>query len=100
MRYLLLVLLLFVGCSGTLYQRVTTDKGPVYVGMSAEMIEAVMGPPDEVGQGPWGCKYVGKFFGLSVRRDSVAEWAWQEPAGILVAYLHRQQVQYLGIVKR
>lgn len=95
------LLLCLVGCAGTWKNRIVTDDGAIYVGMSQEMLSEVMGAPHEVGRGRYGCKYENVWpGGFMVNSESVVEWAWHHGTEITVAYLDHGQVLRLGTVKK
>ena len=100
---LFVVLCLFTSaCGGNLYSQVRTNSGSLYVGMSGDQATNVMGPPEAVGQGRYGCHFVRYFFGFEPGTRT-AEWAWRDPSGsggVVVAYIDGGVVSYLGLVPK
>lgn len=96
----LVVAVAIAGCAGSLASRVDTPNGAIYVGMDSRTLTAVMGTPERVGQGKYGCHYSSEFFGFFVHSERVSEWSWTRPSGIVVAYLADGVVQQVGLVKK
>ena len=93
-----LVALLGVGCAGRLHSRINTSKGLVYVGMSSDAIVEVLGPPETVGDGPYGCQYTSNFFMLTAG-DHTVEWTWCDRLSRIVAWLEYNRVFKLGLIR-
>ena len=92
------VLALGVGCAGRNVQRYESTKGPVYVGMSTDAITEVLGPPETVGEGPYGCRYTTKFF-LLTAGDHTVEWSWRDDLARIIAWLEFNRVYKLGVIQ-
>ena len=102
-RFLIYVLMCvsLSACGGNLYSQVRTSSGSLYVGMSGEQATNLMGPPEAVGQGRYGCHFVKYFFGFEPGTRT-AEWAWKDPGGdgVVVAYIDGGAVSFLGLVPK
>ncbi len=95
-----LVATMLGACGGTTHSQIDVEgKGRIYVGMSNDKLSEVMGGPDSVGRGEYGCPYSGKFFGFQPGAHTV-EWAWKRPDGsVVVAYMDHGSVVQMGIIK-
>lgn len=87
------------GCGGRFYQTVDLPNGRAYLGMTGPELTALVGTPQSVGGGTYGCRYSRFFFGLEPGSHTI-EWAWELPNDTLVAYLDQNVVQRLGLVPR
>ncbi len=89
---------LLVSCETTTNWEVDVPgKGRIYTRMEAETVQRIMGEPESVGKGTFGCNY-SRHFRDFVPGPRTVEWSWKLPDKILVVYLKEDLVDRVGYV--
>jgi len=75
---LALMMTVVCACGSTHSQIDVRGKGRIYVGMSNDKLSEVMGEPDSVGRGKYGCHHDANFFGFTPGEQTIE---WSVPTG-------------------